>query len=455
MLKNAHADLDVIGGLVVGPTDETWDEARRPWNLAHDQNPAIVAFPESADDVVAIVDHARRHGLRVAPQGTGHNAGPLGDLRDTILLSTSRMRGVEIDVEARRARVAAGTLWLEVTEPASEHGLAPLAGSSPDVGVVGYCLGGGVSWLARKYGLAANSVLAIEIVTADGRLRRVDHENDPDLFWALRGGGGSFGVVTAMEIALHPVAELYAGAMFWDWSRASEVLHAWREWTLTVPDEVTSSARILQLPPIPEIPELLRGRSVVTIDAAIVGDRAFGAAAVQALRDLRPEIDTFDMVPPVALSRLHMDPEEPMPALSEHRLLADLPAEAVDAFVAVAGPDSGSTLMITEIRHLGGALAEVRPGHGALASLEARYLLFAAGLAATPEMVAGLNAALPPFKAAMAEWDAGRGYLNFEESSVDSRSFYDEVTHRRLSRVKAQVDPADVFLSNHPIPPAQ
>jgi FAD/FMN-containing dehydrogenase len=455
MLKNAHADLDVIGGLVVGPTDETWDEARRPWNLAHDQNPAIVAFPESADDVVAIVDHARRHGLRVAPQGTGHNAGPLGDLRDTILLSTSRMRGVEIDVEARRARVAAGTLWLEVTEPASEHGLAPLAGSSPDVGVVGYCLGGGVSWLARKYGLAANSVLAIEIVTADGRLRRVDHENDPDLFWALRGGGGSFGVVTAMEIALHPVAELYAGAMFWDWSRASEVLHAWREWTLTVPDEVTSSARILQLPPIPEIPELLRGRSVVTIDAAIVGDRAFGAAAVQALRDLRPEIDTFDMVPPVALSRLHMDPEEPMPALSEHRLLADLPAEAVDAFVAVAGPDSGSTLMITEIRHLGGALAEVRPGHGALASLEARYLLFAAGLAATPEMVAGLNAALPPFKAAMAEWDAGRGYLNFEESSVDSRSFYDEVTHRHLSRVKAQVDPADVFLSNHPIPPAQ
>ncbi len=160
-----------------------------------------MAFPETADDVVAIVEHARRHGLRVAPQGTGHNAGPLGDLADTILLSTSRMRGVEIDVEGRRARVAAGTLWLEVTEPASEHGLAPMAGSSPDVGVVGYSLGGGVSWLARKHGLAANSVLAIEVVTADGRLRRVDADNDADLFWALRGGGGSFGIVTAMEIA--------------------------------------------------------------------------------------------------------------------------------------------------------------------------------------------------------------------------------------------------------------
>ena len=141
------------------------------------------------------------------------------------------MRGVEIDAEARRARVAAGALWLEVTEPASEHGLAPLAGSSPDVGVVGYALGGGVSWLARKHGLAANSVLAIEIVTADGRLRRVDADHDPDLFWALRGGGGSFGVVTAMEIALYPVPELYAGAMWWPWERAAEVMHAWREWT--------------------------------------------------------------------------------------------------------------------------------------------------------------------------------------------------------------------------------
>jgi FAD/FMN-containing dehydrogenase len=456
MLKHAldvPAARDRIGGFVVGPADAAWDEARRPWNFAHDQRPAFVAFPENADDVVAIVEHARRHGLRVAPQGTGHNAGPLGDLRDTILLSTSRMRGVEIDVAGRRARVQAGTLWLEVTEPASEHGLAPLAGSSPDVGVVGYCLGGGVSWLARKHGLAANSVLAIELVTADGRLRRVDHEHDPDLFWALRGGGGSFGVVTAMEIALHPLPELYAGAMWWPWERASEVMHAWREWTFTVPEEVTSSARIMQLPPIPEIPEPLRGRAWVTVDAAVIGDRAFGAETVRALRELEPELDTFDMVPPVALSRLHNDPEDPTPALTEHRLLAELPAEAVDGFLAVAGPGSGSTLLMAEIRHLGGALARVRPGHGALASLEAAYMFFGIGLAATPEMVAGLEAELPRFKAAMAEWDAGRGYLNFEERSVDSRSFYDEVTHRHLTRVKTQVDPEHVFAANHPIAP--
>ena len=181
-----------------------------PLELAHDQRPAFVAFPETAADVAAIVDHARSHDMRVAPQGTGHNAGPLGDLHDTILLSTSRMRGVEIDVEARRAGRGRDAVARGHTA-ASEHGLAPLAGSSPDVSVVGYSLGGGIGWLARKYGLSGNSVLAIELVTADGQLRRVDHEHDPDLFWALRGGGGSFGVVTAMEIRLLPLAGALRG----------------------------------------------------------------------------------------------------------------------------------------------------------------------------------------------------------------------------------------------------
>ena len=443
-------EVPTLSGEGVGPRDPGYDQARQAWNLAADQRPAFVVFPETADDVAEIVRHARRHGLQIAPQGTGHNATPIAWNTDTILLSTARMRGVTIDVENRRARVAAGTLWIEVTEPASEHGLAPLAGSSPDVGVVGYCLGGGVSWLARKHGLAANSVLAIEVVTADGRLRRVDADNDPDLFWALRGGGGSFGVVTAMEIALYPMPELYAGAMWWDWEHSSKVMHAWREWIATVPDEVTSSARIMQIPPIPEVPEPLRGRNFVTIDAAIIGDRAFGAEIVQALRDLEPEIDTFDMVAPVALSRLHNDPEEPMPALTDHRLLRELPAEAIDTFVAQAGPGSGSAMLMAEIRHLGGALGVAKPGNGALAKLDAGYLLFGGGLA-IPELIPALQASLPAFKAAFEPWDAGTGYLNFEENPTDSRSFYDELTHRRLARIKTQVDPSDVFRSNHPI----
>ena len=220
-----------LQGDLVLPDDESWDEARLAWNLAVDQRPAAVALPETAEDVVAIVDFAREHGLRVAPQGTGHNAGPLGWLDETILVKTERMRRVDVDPESRRARVEAGALWMDVTATASEHGLVGLAGSSPDVGVVGYSLGGGISWLARKHGLSANSVTAIELVTADGRLVRVDADHEPDVFWALRGGGGNFGIVTSLDIRLYPISEVYAGWLIFPIERAEEVLTAWREWT--------------------------------------------------------------------------------------------------------------------------------------------------------------------------------------------------------------------------------
>src|SRR4051794_11443886 len=231
MLMTGGLGLDVqelrskLAGTVVAPGDPSWDEARQAWNLHADQRPALVALPENVDDVVAIVEFARAGGLRVAAQGTGHNASAIASLERTVLVRTCRMKGVAIDAPGRRARVAAGTVWAEVTGPASEHGLAPLAGSSPDVGVVGYTLGGGLSWLSRRHGLAANSVIAIEMVTADGRVVRTDRDHEPGLFWALRGGGGSFGVVTAIEFALHPAPSVYGGAMLWPWERAAEVLN--------------------------------------------------------------------------------------------------------------------------------------------------------------------------------------------------------------------------------------
>src|SRR6516165_900579 len=214
-----------LPGRVVIPEEVRFDEARRAWNLAIDQRPAAVAFPESPQDVAAAVLFAREFGLRVAAQGTGHGAGPLGSLEDTILLKTERMRGVSIDPARRTARVEAGVVWLEVVEAAAQHGLASLAGSSPDVGVVGYTLGGGLSFLGRKYGLAANHVRAIELVTPDGQLVRAHPENEPDLFWALRGGGGSFAVVTAIELELFPVAHAYAGILWYPIDRGPEVLH--------------------------------------------------------------------------------------------------------------------------------------------------------------------------------------------------------------------------------------
>jgi FAD/FMN-containing dehydrogenase len=204
----------VIDGEVVTPGDAAWDEARRAWNLTVDQQPTAVAIPESVADVRQIVDFAREEGLRVAPQGTGHGAAALGSLEETILVKLHRLRGVEIDPERRSARVEAGVIWVEVVEAAAEHGLAALSGSSPDVGVVGYTLGGGLSWLARKHGIGANHVTAAELVTADGTLRRVDREHEPDLFWAIRGGGGDFGIVTALEFDLFALTDVYAGVLW-------------------------------------------------------------------------------------------------------------------------------------------------------------------------------------------------------------------------------------------------
>jgi FAD binding domain-containing protein len=281
-------------GRVVLPEHVGFNEARRAWNLAIDQRPAAVAFPESLQHVAAVVLFAREFGLRVAAQGTGHSAAPLGSLDDTILLKTDRMRGVSIDPARRTARVRAGTVWLEVVEAAARHGLAALAGSSPDVGVVGYTLGGGLSALGRRYGLAANHVSAIELVTADGRLVRADPENEPDLFWALRGGGGSFGVVTAIEFKLFSITQAYAGILWYPIDRDLEVLHAWRELTQSdLPDELTTVGRFLNLPPIPEIPEPVRGQSFAIIEVYHLDDPVQADDLLAPLRALGPLSDTI------------------------------------------------------------------------------------------------------------------------------------------------------------------
>jgi hypothetical protein len=442
----------LTGGVSV-PGDDDWDVARQAWNLAVDQHPALVAEPETVGDVVCIVKYARAQGLRVAPQGTGHSAATLGPLDETVLLKTHRMRAVEIDPERRCARVQAGAVWADVVVPAAGHGLAALAGSSHDVGVVGYTLGGGVSWLGRKHGLAANRVAVIQLVTAEGRVLTVDAEHEPDLFWALRGGGGSFGVVTAIELELYPIAELYAGMLAFPWERAREVLRAWREWTRTAPEEATSVGRILQVSPLPEMPDHLRGRSFAVVEMAYLGDEASGADLLAPLRALGPELDTFAMVTPEGLLALHMDPPGPVPGAGDGAQLDVMPDEAIDALVAVAGPGSGSPLVSVDLRHLGGALARADEGYGALAALEGDFSLYAVGVAPDPEAAAAVHSYVDVLKGALAPWDAGRRLLNFSERRIDPRAAYPAAAYRRLRAVKTLVDPDDVFQANHPIAP--
>jgi hypothetical protein len=445
---------DRVDRLFVHPGDDGWDAARAAWNLVADQHPAAVAFPETADDVVAIVGYARARGLRLAPQGTGHNATAISSLERTVLVKTSRMREVLIDPSTRTARIGAGALWEEVVTAAHEHGLAALAGSSPDVGAVGYTLGGGVSWLARTYGLSCNNVRSIDVVTADRHLVRASHDHEPELFWALRGGGGSYGIVTGMELALFPLTEVFAGAMFWPMERAAEIFHTWQRLTLGFPETMTSVARLLQLPPLPDVPEPLRGRAFVVVEAVFLGDAEEGSHLLQPLRAAGPEIDTLAMTPPTGLLRLHMDPEQPVPAIGGGLLLRGLPSQAIDALLTVAGPDTDSPLLTLEIRHIGGAAGRPADRHGALAALEGDYMTFGGGIPMTPELGVAIQARIAALESALAPWASETTYLNFVERPADSSAFYPPDTYARLRSAKRTYDPDQLVMSNHPIPPA-
>ena len=439
-----------ISGRVATSSDSDWDEARQAWNLAADQNPSAVAFVEGADDVAAAVRFAGERGMRVAGQGTGHGAVALGPLDETILIKTERMRGVEVDADAGTARVEAGVLALELATAAQRDGMCFLPGSSPDVGVVGFALGGGLSWLGRRYGFACNRVNAIDVVTADGEQRRVDADNDADLFWALRGGGGGYGIVTALHVDLVPVSELYAGTMIFPAEVGAGAIRAYRDWSETVPDEVTSIVRFLRPPPMPDVPEPIRDKPLLTIGVACIADREEGERIVAPLREIgEPIMDMTGQMPAEGLSRIHMDPEVPVPGLGHHRVLSELPDEAIDAFVSAAGPESGSPLLLTELRHAGGALGRPAKNGGALSHLDAAFVMLGIGLPMAPGMQEAIDRHLDHLHQAMEPWAADGGYFNFAERPCDVDAILPEETCSRLTEVKRRWDPDGMIVANH------
>jgi hypothetical protein len=319
------------------------------------------------------------------------------------------------------------------------------------VGIAGYTLGGGHSFYARKHGLACNHVTAVEVVTAGGEQLRVDASNEPDLFWALRGGGGSFGVVTALEFGLLPLPEIFAGALLFPPEQASEVLQGWREWTAGVPEEMTSVGRLMNFPPVPEVPEPVRGKSFTVLEVIYCGDPADGEQLVAPLRDLgSAEIDTVQTQPPGGIEELHMDPPAPVPYTSETLLTHELPSEAINSLVEAVGAGSGSQLASVELRHGGGALSRAPEGAGALATLPGTFLAFGVGFVPMPEAMAPNRAWLGAFKAALEPYDAGR-YFNFVEESFDITKIFPPEVLSRLREVKQRYDPDNLFQSNHPV----
>lgn len=441
-----------IAGRIATPEDSDWDEARAAWNLAADQRPEAVVFAESADDIAATVRFAVANGLNVAAQGTGHGAAPLAPLAGTILLKTERMRGIEVDPEARTARVEAGVQGSELGQAAGEHGLCFLPGSAPDVGVIGYTVGGGLSWLGRRYGFACNRVAAIELVDAAGEARQADAESDADLFWALRGGGGGYAVVTALRVELLPIAEVYAGALIFPAEVGAEAVRIYRDWAAGLPEEVTSVVRFVTPPPIPDVPEPLRGRPLLTIDAACVGDQAEGEATIEPLRAIGETImDTFEWMPTAGLSRIHMDPESPVPGIGEGMTIGELSDEAIEAFVSVAGPDSGSPMLLSELRQLGGALGRAPEGAGALSHLDAGYVMYSVGMPMTPELGEAIPAYLKTIEEAMHPWGGGGGYYNFTEGPCDVDAILPPDVCNRLGEVKRRWDPNGLIVANHAV----
>jgi FAD/FMN-containing dehydrogenase len=432
------------------PGDPGWDEARRSWNLSVDQNPAAVVEPATPEDVEAVIRYAAGNGLRVAPQATGHGSEPLPPLDGALLLKTSAMRTIEIGPDEGIARVEAGARAGEVADAAGEHRLAPVLGLATTVGVVGLALGGGTGWLSRAHGLTANSVKAFEVVTATGERLRADAESEPELFWALRGGGGRFAIVTAAEFQAHPVADVSAGMLVWPADRAAAVLEQFRRWTLDAPESLGAVFRYLDLPPIDAVPPPLRGRNVAII-AAHMGTERDGQRLIEPLRASSGSVlDTFGPIRAADLVRVAGDPEQPVPARGDGFLVRELTDELVEAVAELIADNALSPLSVLELRLLGGAMARASDGHGALATLNGGASVFASGPVVDTGAAAAIAERIEHLRARLAPWIAPQALLNASGGGVDPARAFDAATWERLQRVQDAFDPDRLILSNHP-----
>ncbi|MFG1992656.1 FAD-binding oxidoreductase [Actinoplanes sp. NPDC048988] len=446
------ADLRAgVTGPVLTPSDDGYANELHTYNLTVVHTPAVVVGAMNAADVQAAVRYAAALNLPVAVLGAGH--GSSVPSADSVLVTTRRLTGLTIDEPARTARVEAGVVWADLIEQAGKLGLAALNGSSPTVTVVSYTIGGGLGPFGRKHGYAADHVTALEIVTADGELRRVTADSEPDLFWAVRGGKGNFGVVTALEFGLFPIRTFYGGGIFFPGELAGEVLHLFRRWTADLPEEMSASVGLLHLPPLPFVPEPLRDRPVAHLRITYLGDPAEGERLIAPFRALgEPVIDAVAELPYTAIASVHNDPVDPLPLYEHGALLRALPAEAVDEILRRTGP-----LILAEIRHLGGALARPPAVPNAVGNRDdTLYNVFLVAAGGPPDAEA-LHAHEQQLIDALAPWSTGRRYLNFmfapDATPETAALAWSPADYPRLQGIKRRYDPANLFRVNHNIPP--
>ncbi|MFE1886695.1 FAD-binding oxidoreductase [Streptomyces diastatochromogenes] len=431
-----NADL-----LLLRSGDSGYEDELAGFQLGFTQRPAVAVAARSAADVVAAVRYAAAENLPVGVQATGH--GLPGGSEGGVLVTTRRMDGITVDPATRTVRVQAGVRWGQVVAAAEPYGLAPLNGSAPGVGAVSYTLGGGLSILAREFGYAADHVRWLEVVTADGELRHVTPDSDPELYWALLGAGQNFGIVTELEIGLVPVRTLYGGSVSFDGRVVdpAEALRAYEAWTRTVPDGLTSSFAAVPYPDLPALPPHLRGRYVVSIRVAHTG--ADGEELVAPLREIGPVLtDSLRVMPYAESHTIHSDPDFPHAYYGDSAVLRELDVERAGELLRMTGPDA-PRMCVVQVNHLGGALG--RPAPNAVPYREGRFLV---RLLTGGEREQG-RAVLDPAFALLADDTLGRS-LNFAFGAGDrSAGLYDPETHKRLTGLKEQYDPANLFCRNY------
>lgn len=438
-----------VAGTLHTPLSREWDDARVPWLVNVNQYPLAVLEVAETSDVVAAVKWAKAHGVRIAVQAKGHGAGH--DVGDALLLRTRQLSEIDVDVDRGTARIGAGVSSGELSAALAGTGLAFLVGSNPDPSVVGLTLTGGLSWFGRAFGLACDSIVSAKVVDGLGEVLQVSADHHPELFWALRGGGGDFAAVISLEVALHPAPAIYGGRMFWPVEHMSAVMRAFREVCENAPETFTAWYHTLQFPPFPEVPEPFRGQSFAVVAVAHLGE---GPEAEKILAPLLAvpglAMELLGDVPVEAMAHLADEPTEPMPGLLRSTLLTDLDDATIDRLVGVIGPETQTPLMFLQVRHLGGALQ--RPAHapGAHGVVEAPYNVQALGVPAVPELGPVILACLQQVLDAVEPMSAGRTLMNFLDHD-QSNGWWDDATRARLQAVKQTVDPHALFVSNRPV----
>jgi FAD/FMN-containing dehydrogenase len=445
-----------VSGSVITADDAGYEAARAAWDLTLNHYPAVIVVAKDAQDIMAAVRFARESQLGIAVQSTGHGMQYPAD--DNLLIITSQMRGTFVDAQTRIARVEAGAIWKDILDQSTQHGLAPLLGSSPHVGVVGYTLGRGIGWLSRQYGFAADSLRWVELVTADGELRRASPTENPELFWGLRGGGGNFGVVTALEFNLYPVPTVYGGDITYPGELAGDALRFFREWTKTVPEELTASIAVMKFPSFPFIPEAMRGKRQVIVRASYNGDATKGAAFIQKWLDWHaPLTNTFHDMAFAEIGTIQKDPVQPTAGFGSNELLNEL-SDGVIGVILKHMTSQTSPMTFTEIRHAGGAIKRIDPNSSAIAHREAEFYFNIAGLTPTPEAYAAVKAYVPQYKADLRPYVQGGVYLNFMKGAEAQERIHDAFPpeiFERLLALKAAYDPANLFRYSYPLKSAE